>query len=82
VSSGGNVPDPQAAQRPEDDERENAHVHSRHHQNVIRAGALEVDARIAVDQCLLADDHGIHQRRLARRPKLLHPGNCAGVHRA
>src|SRR4029077_13869773 len=75
-----NVSRPQAAQRPKDNERQNAHIHSRHHKNVIGARALEVRARIAIDERLLADDHGIDQRRFARRPKLVHLGNHAGVH--
>jgi hypothetical protein len=52
----------------------------RHSARVVRAGALEVDARIAVNECFLADDHGIDQGRLARRPKFVNFGNDARVH--
>ena len=53
------------AQRPEDDKGQNADVHSRDHEHVVSAGALEVNARIAIDEGFLADHHGIDERRLA-----------------
>src|SRR5579863_2586036 len=76
---GRNFAEAQAAQRPEDDERQNAHIHSGDDQNVIRAGALEVCASVAVDESSFADDHGVDEGGLARRPQLVHLGDDAAV---
>jgi hypothetical protein len=63
------VVDPQPPQKPERNQRENAHVHPRDHQYVVGARALEVRADGAVDECVFTNHHGVHQRGLARRPQ-------------
>ena len=49
---------------------------------MVGAGALEVDASVAVDEGFFADDHGVDERGLARRPELVHLGDDATVQAA
>ena len=60
---------PQPPQEPERHQGENAHVHPRNHQHVISAGALEVGAGGPVDEGVLANHHGVHERGLPLRPQ-------------
>ena len=46
---------------------------------MIGAGALEIDPRVAIDEGLFANDHGVNQRGLRRRPECVHFGDDAGV---
>ena len=46
---------------------------------MIGAGALEIDSGIAIDEGFFADDHGVNQRGLRRRPERMDFGNDAGV---
>ena len=57
------------SQKPERHQSQDAHIHSRDHQHVVGAGALEVGPGGAVDECVFADHHGVHQRGFARRPQ-------------
>ena len=43
------------------------------------AGALKVEAGVAVDEGFFADDHGVDERGLARGPELVHLGDDASV---
>ena len=62
----------QAAQSPEHHEGQDADIHPRDDEDVIGAGALKVDASVAVDESVFANDHRINQGGLARRPELMH----------
>ena len=46
---------------------------------MIGAGALEIDAGVAVDEGFFADDHGVDERGLRRRPERVHFGDDARV---
>ena len=63
------IADPQPPQKPERNQGKDAHIHPRNHQHVVGARALEVRAGGAVDECVFADHHGVHQRGLVRRPQ-------------
>ena len=41
---------------------------------MIGAGALEIDAGVAVDEGFFADDHGVDQCSLGRGPERVHFG--------
>ena len=75
----GNVGEAQAAKRPENDEGQDGYVHPGDYEDVIGAGALEIDSGVAIDEGLFADDHGVNQRGLRRGPERVHLGNDAGV---
>lgn len=46
---------------------------------MIGAGALEIDAGVAVNEGFFADDHGVDERGLRRRPERVHFGDDARV---
>ena len=46
---------------------------------MIGAGALEIDAGVTVDEGGFADDHGVDERGLRRRPQGVYFGDDAGV---
>ncbi len=46
---------------------------------MIRAGALEIHPRVAVDEGFFANHHGVDQRGLRRRPEGMDLGDDAGV---
>jgi hypothetical protein len=75
----GKFAEAQAAQRPEGDEGQDGDVHSGDHEDVVSAGALEIDSRIAVDEGFFADDHGVNECGLRRGPKRADFGDDAGV---
>jgi hypothetical protein len=52
--------------RPEDYERQDGDVHAGDYEDVVRAGALKVNAGVAIDEGLFADDHGVNQGGFAR----------------
>src|SRR5205085_10256063 len=58
---------------------QDANVHSRDHQDVIRARTLEIDARVPMDESVVADDHRIHQCGLRWRPELMHFADNAAM---
>ena len=49
---------------------------------MIGAGALEVDARVTVDEGFFADDHRVDQGGLARRPQFVDLGDDSTVQAA
>ncbi len=61
----------QSAQQPEDRERQDADVDSGDHQDVIRAGALEVGLDVAAEEGAPADQRCLHQRAALARPQLV-----------
>ena len=61
--------DPQPPQKPERNQGKDAHIHPRNHQHVVSARTLEVRSGGTVDECVFADDHGVHQRGLVWRPQ-------------
>ena len=68
-----------ATEEPEDYDYEDAEVHPRNDQDVIGAGALEVNASVAVDEGIFADDHGVDERGVARGPEAVDMFNHAGM---
>jgi hypothetical protein len=52
--------------------RQDADIHPRNDEDVVSAGALKVEAGIAVDEGVFANDHGINQGSVARRPEFVH----------
>jgi len=68
-SVGGNVGEAQTAQGPENDEGEDGDVHAGDDEDVVGAGALEIDSSVAVDEGLFADDHGVDESGLRRGPE-------------
>ncbi len=67
----------QTAQQPEDRERQDADIDSGDHQDVIRAGALEVGLDVAPEKCASADQRRLHQRATLARPKPVDVLQCA-----
>ncbi len=67
------------AQRPENDESENAQVHPRHNEDMVSAGPLKLGARSVLQKRVFAKHHGVHERSLLRRPEFMNFGNDAGV---
>ena len=65
------------AQGPEDGEGQDAQVHPRDHEHVIRARALELGARGVAQERILAQHHGVHESGLRRRPQLVNFGHNA-----
>src|SRR5579859_7145438 len=71
-----------AAERPEDDEGEDADVHAGDDEDVVSTGALVVGAGVAIDERLFADHHGVKQSGFARRPELVNLGDNSAVETA
>ena len=46
---------------------------------MIGAGALEIDASVAIDESVFADDHGVNECGLRRGPERVDLGDDAGV---
>ena len=63
---------PQAPQSPKHNKGQDADVHSGHDQDVIRARALKIGPRVAVDKGFLADNHRVNQGCLPLRPEFMH----------
>src|SRR6202042_1607087 len=72
--------EPKPPQRPENSDRQNAQVHAGNDQQMVRSRTLKLGARGIVQKRFFAEHHGIHERRLWSRPKLMNLGNDAGVH--
>ncbi len=70
---------PRRRQGPKNYEGQDGYVHAGNYQDVISTGALEIDAGVAVDEGFFADDHGVDERGLRRRPERMDLGNDARV---
>jgi hypothetical protein len=65
------------AQRPKNGECQDAQVHSRNNQHMIRARALILSASRVAQERFFAENHGVHERGLRRRPQLVNLGHDA-----
>ena len=79
---GRDVAQAQAAQRPENYERQDGDVHAGDDQDVVGAGALEIGAGVAIEEGVFADDHGVNQGSLARGPEFVNLGDYSSVQAA
>jgi len=67
-------------QRPKNGERQDTQIHSGANPYVIRARALILCSSRVLKKRLFAENHGVHERSLRRRPELVNLGYDARMH--
>ena len=68
-----------ATEEPENYDYKDAEVHPGNDEDVIGARALKVDASVVVDEGVFADDHGVDECGVVRRPEAVDMFDHAGV---